>query len=103
MTAKSTSRGHEIESTGKAWVYSDTKESAFDKRKCKHCGKEPVKFFLNCDGLWVPKNIDACIASIVESLQVGNTQMVSSCCGHKIRDGWIALADGRTLVIKKKD
>ncbi|HDY86554.1 MAG TPA: hypothetical protein ENH82_00380 [bacterium] len=50
---------------------------------------------------WGTKYIDACIAKIVNALQTHGIKMVSSCCGHHHRDGWIQLADGRLLKISK--
>ena len=46
------------------------------------------------------KQIDACIAPIVEALNAGGIQTYSSCCGHGKGDGSIALSDGRELVVR---
>ena len=104
MTVKSKSMGHDIENDGKKWIFLDTKEPAFTKRACNHCGKLPVVLKLkdSMDGVYKDKNIDACISHIVEALQMNNIDMVSSCCGHGERDGWIGLATGMLLVIKKR-
>lgn len=103
MTAKSRSRGHGIENVDGKWIFSDNQEPAFTKRPCHYCGKEPVKLYLfNSDTeQWGTKYIDACIAKIVNALQTHGIKMVSSCCGHHHRDGWIQLADGRLLKISK--
>ena len=46
-----------------------------------------------------PRSIDRCIAQIVEALNRAGVKTAASCCGHGIRPGNIALADGRELVI----
>ena len=48
---------------------------------------------------WKYIEIDACIADIVQALQVAGIDMRSSCCGH---NGWgeIILQDGRILMIQ---
>jgi hypothetical protein len=43
--------------------------------------------------------VDRCIAPIVESLNAAGVQTIASCCGHGHRPGWIALADGRQVLI----
>lgn len=60
---------------------------------------------LSCTGecRWREMGIDSCIAPIVKALQDGGIDMLSSCCGHGNGDGEISLADGRTLIIKRKD
>jgi hypothetical protein len=45
------------------------------------------------------KGVDSCIAAIVEALNAGGVTTSQSCCGHGQRNGEIALADGRTLII----
>ncbi len=47
------------------------------------------------------KPIDACIAPIVEALNVAGILTRSCCCGHGKADGWICLHDGRELVIRQ--
>jgi hypothetical protein len=44
-------------------------------------------------------SVDSCIARIVEALNKACIRTVASCCGHGIRPGNIALADGRELII----
>lgn len=44
-------------------------------------------------------DVDSCIASIVKALNACGVVTIASCCGHGIRPGNIALADGRELVI----
>jgi hypothetical protein len=56
---------------------------------------------LSCSGRakWKRMQIDACIAPLVRALQDGGINMRGSCCGHGTQDGYIALNDGRALVI----
>ena len=49
---------------------------------------------------WKYAQIDRCIAPLVEALQMGGIDMLSSCCGHGKDNGYIALSDGRVLVIR---
>jgi hypothetical protein len=49
---------------------------------------------------WCIKQIDSCIAPIVDALQKANINMLGSCCGHNKEDGSILLADGREIIIK---
>lgn len=49
---------------------------------------------------WANKQIDFCIANIVQALQRGGISMRHSCCGHDKGDGDIILQDGRRLLIK---
>jgi len=48
---------------------------------------------------WDYKQIDFCIADIIEALQKGNINMRGSCCGHGKGNGEIILQDGRVLII----
>ncbi len=50
---------------------------------------------------WREKNIDACIADLVEALQAAGIDMRASCCGHGRGAGRIDLQDGRTLIVVK--
>lgn len=50
---------------------------------------------------FVIKQIDRCIADLVNALNYAGIRTVSSCCGHGRSDGEIVLADGRTLVVKE--
>ena len=63
--------------------------------------KIPVDLSFTGAERWEWKNIDACIALIVKSLQEGGIDMRSSCCGHGNGKGEIVLNDGRTLVIEE--
>ena len=56
---------------------------------------------LSCNGKekWKMCKIDSCISGIVNALQVGGIDMRSSCCGHGKVEGFIALQDGRGLLI----
>ena len=45
------------------------------------------------------QGIDRCIHHIVEALNAGGVWTASSCCGHKVMKGMIALEDGRLLLI----
>ena len=103
MAAKSQSRGHKIINQDKKWIYLDNKEPAFMDRECHNCGKKPIDVLVidYMTGKLAAKKIDYCIADIVKALQESNINMISSCCGHKIKNGWICLADGRSLIIKK--
>ncbi len=103
MMAKSRSRGHQIEHDESGWIYSDNKEPAFTERPCHWCCKKPVQLILfdSLSDSWQTKNIDFCIADIVRALQVGGIKMVSSCCGHHRKWGWIQLANGKLLKIQK--
>lgn len=49
---------------------------------------------------WKYAQIDRCIAPLVEALQMGGIDMLSSCCGHGEDIGYITLSDGRVLVIR---
>lgn len=44
---------------------------------------------------------DPCIATLVKALNDGGLLTVASCCGHGNRPGWVALKDGRQLVIAR--
>lgn len=60
---------------------------------------------LSCDGKtkWKYAKIDACIAPIVNALQMGGINMRGSCCGHNKVDGKISLEDGRVIIIKQEE
>lgn len=45
------------------------------------------------------RGIDACIAPLVEALNVAGLATVASCCGHGKMPANIALVDGRELLI----
>ncbi len=46
-----------------------------------------------------PVDVDPCIADIVRALNNGALSTSNSCCGHGTQSGWIALSDGRTLLV----
>ena len=69
MTARSHSRGHEIEYQDE-WVYSDTKASITTKRTCKWCYKAPTK-----------EGYDACLGYI--------PGVKSACCGHGVKRKYV--------------
>lgn len=52
---------------------------------------------------WKYAQVDRCIASLVETLQMGGIDMMASCCGHNKGHGSIDLVDGRRLVIIAKE
>lgn len=56
-----------------------------------HGGQDEVKV----------KPIDRCIAPIVKALNDGGVYMLGSCCGHGMKMGEIALADGRYLHVQQ--
>ncbi len=44
-------------------------------------------------------HVDACIQSMVQALNDAGLQTLNCCCGHGQRPGWIALEDGRHILI----
>lgn len=52
---------------------------------------------------WDYKDIDSCIAPIVQALNDAGIYTAQSCCGHGKGDGEILLHDGRIIVIKKRE
>lgn len=48
-----------------------------------------------------PVEVDQCIAQLVVALNDGGLPTVGSCCGHGIYDGFVQLADGRVLWIRR--
>ena len=103
----STCRGHEIVRVRGEWAFKDNMLSAFgeSKRPCKTCGKEAIKLmcFIPDRNKWEEKYIDACIYPIVQALQTAGINMIASCCGHHVTDGWITLNDSRILALKKQN
>jgi hypothetical protein len=61
--------------------------------------KVPADLSYSGEEEWRDKDIDACIADLVEALQVAGIDMRSSCCGHGREPGHIELQDGRSLLI----
>lgn len=88
MTAKSQSRGHKIKYIDEHWVHCKTGFAISDDDPCCLCGRIPG------DG-----GIDPCILTIIEALNQGGVETVSSCCGHGRRPGNIVLRDGREILI----
>lgn len=70
MTVKSYERGHEIFFDGINWRYSDNKQIANGKRRCKKCGMKPTK-----------EGYDACLKHIAGA--------TSACCGHGVENGYV--------------
>lgn len=48
---------------------------------------------------WTEKPIDACLADLIEALNLTGILTASSCCGHGSDIGHIILQDGRTLIV----
>lgn len=48
-----------------------------------------------------PVAVDSCIADVVVALNRGGVPTVGSCCGHETYDGFVQLADGRLLLIRR--
>lgn len=59
----------------------------------------PAELSYNGKFRWDLKNIDRCIASIVDALNISGVYTSQSCCGHGKGNGIITLHDGRKLVI----
>ena len=80
MTARSTWRGHAIETTNGEWVYSDTKEPTVgNKRRCGHCKQRTTH-----DGH------DACLGEL--------PSVKNACCGHGVTKGaYVQMVDGSVL------
>lgn len=47
------------------------------------------------DGIWC----DPCIEPLIRALNASGLATVASCCGHENAYGWVALKDGRDLII----
>ena len=60
----------------------------------------PAELSHTGEGREEQKPIDPCIAPIVKALNEGGVITVSSCCGHGVEDGTIALLDGRELIVR---
>ena len=115
MTARSSMGGHAVhfDETSERWRYDDTREVApVETRPCRHCKMRPVPVLvmipadLSHTGKEHRKvvGVDACIATIVQALNHDATEPVTRgwCCGHGERDGAIALADGRRLMVQAR-
>ncbi len=74
---------------------------------CKHGTTRNVSVKIPADlsytgyARFTMRDIDECIAPIVQALQQAGIDMRGSCCGHGKADGYITLQDGRELMIKK--
>jgi hypothetical protein len=107
MTATGFIKGEKFYYIKGKWVNKAGKGIPKDSAPCKTCGKEPKLLRLKIDksmshtgkSFWKLCPVDYCIADIVEALQKGGINMLSSCCGHKKEEGFILLADGRTIKI----
>ena len=47
------------------------------------------------------RDVDRCIAAIVIALNQNGIATIACCCGHGVRPGNIALADGRELIVAR--
>lgn len=61
------------------------------------CDLKEAKALLTIGGR--DREIDFCIYPLVRALNEAGIETVASCCGHGVRPGNIALADGRELII----
>jgi len=65
------------------------------------CVNVPANLSHNGESRWCIKEIDSCIAPIIQALNDGGILTSNSCCGHGNADGEIILQDGRILQIKE--
>lgn len=80
------------------WVYEDNGDPMSTPRPCARCGQScKMVTVLDEDGDISNAPIDACIADVITALNRGGLPTKTSCCGHGVQTGWIALADGRIL------
>jgi len=65
-------------------------------------GNLPVKLFHPrlSDGIDTV-HVDPCIQTLVQAINDAGFQTLNCCCGHGQRPGWIALEDGRHILIAK--
>lgn len=49
---------------------------------------------------WQNREVDSCIADIVDALNKGGVLTLACCCGHGKSDGSILLHDGREMVLR---
>ncbi len=76
--------------------------------RCEGCNRDtttvrvriPAELSHTGNARWKYAQIDACIADIVEGLQMQGIDMRASCCGHGKSVGYILLQDGRKLVVE---
>jgi len=64
----------------------------------EHCKNESVVIERNEEGIptiWC----DSCIAPIIKALNDAELKTIASCCGHGHRPVFIALEDGREIII----
>jgi len=107
MTAHSTALGWPIEWDGEKWVYRTKDRIKPDA--CRNCQRRtvPVRVMIAADLSATgerqeeAKQIDACIAPLVDALQRSRIDMRYSCCGHGAHPGAITLQDGRCLLVMK--
>lgn len=109
MTVTGHIQGHRVTWTGKRWEFDDgtpVPDWRGEQPACKACGRKPIPLELSFPTGLSPghvrtdvRDVDACIAALVQVLNEGGVLTVASCCGHKRRPGNIALADGRELII----
>lgn len=45
--------------------------------------------------------VDSCISVLVSALNDGGVPTVGSCCGHGVCDGFVQLADGRLMLVRR--
>lgn len=45
--------------------------------------------------------VDPCIQPLVQAINDAGILTLNCCCGHGMRPGWIALEDGRQILIAK--
>ena len=70
------------------WFYVDTGESATkNPRPCKRCGEHAIK-----EG---NLKYDHCLGNLGDNV-------ISACCGHGVKPGFILFEDGRTFVEEKE-
>ena len=68
---------------------------------CERGNTVPVLLGKDADGNFRWVDIDACIATLVQVLNLHGFPTRASCCGHGERPGSIALEDGRELIIAR--
>jgi len=100
---KSYSKGYECYYDGEQWKYLDNGRSISEPRvsRCENkiCTKTMCKVKIGKKIV----EVEHCIAGMVRALNKAGIETTSSCCGHKISEGYIALKDGRILEIKKEN
>lgn len=69
---------------------------------CDYANRERAMVVIRVDSdkrptIWC----DPCLAPLVTALNDGGISTVASCCGHGRRPGFVALDDGRVLVVAR--